>query len=140
MELFTILLDNLSFLWETGLPFLVALTILVFVHELGHYMVARWCNVRVEVFSVGFGKELKGWTDKNGTRWKISAIPLGGYVKMFGESELFTENTEGENNQKSMTNCSKIYAPRKSNKSMPKWVQKSLTINPKSDLETTNGH
>ena len=68
MDLSITLYDNLSFLWEIGLPFLVALTILVFVHEFGHYIVARWCGVRVEVFSIGFGKELKGWTDKNGTR------------------------------------------------------------------------
>ncbi len=81
------LLSNFDFLWNTVLPFLVALTILVFVHEMGHYSVARWCKVRVEVFAVGFGSELKGWTDKSGTRWKICAIPLGGYVKMFGESE-----------------------------------------------------
>ncbi|MDC0189869.1 RIP metalloprotease RseP [Rhodospirillales bacterium] len=95
--------DNLSFLWEIGLPFLVALTILVFVHEFGHYIVARWCGVRVEVFSIGFGKELKGWTDKNGTRWKIAAIPLGGYVKMFGEVELLDETSENENTGRSMT-------------------------------------
>ena len=68
MDLSITLYDNLSFLWEIGLPFLVALTILVFVHEFGHYIVARWCGVRVEVFSIGFGKELKGWTDKHGTR------------------------------------------------------------------------
>ena len=66
-------------------PFLIILTIVVFVHELGHYLVARRNGVRVEVFSIGFGKELWGWTDRAGTRWKISAIPLGGYVKMFGE-------------------------------------------------------
>jgi len=87
MELFFAIQDKLSFLWEIGIPFLAALTILVFIHELGHYMMARWCGVRVEIFSVGFGKELKGWTDKNGTRWKIAMIPLGGYVKMFGEVE-----------------------------------------------------
>lgn len=68
--------------------FLVLLTILVFVHELGHYWVARKCSVRVEVFSIGFGPEIFGWTDRVGTRWKLSAIPLGGYVKMFGESEM----------------------------------------------------
>jgi regulator of sigma E protease len=67
--------------------FLVVLTILVFVHELGHYWVARRCGVRVEVFSIGFGRELFGWTDRNGTRWKFSAIPLGGYVKMFGDAD-----------------------------------------------------
>ena len=97
------LISNFSFLWETAIPFLVALTILVFVHELGHYSVARWCGVRVEIFSVGFGKELKGWTDKNGTRWKIAAIPLGGYVKMFGEVELLDETSKNENTGGSMT-------------------------------------
>ena len=67
-------------------PFLIILTILVFVHELGHYVVARICGVRVEVFSIGFGPELMGWTNKrSGTRWKFSLIPLGGYVKMFGD-------------------------------------------------------
>jgi len=65
--------------------FLILLTVLVFIHELGHYWVARRCGVRIEVFSIGFGQEIVGWTDKAGTRWKISALPLGGYVKMFGE-------------------------------------------------------
>ncbi len=73
--------------WSNLLPFLVVLTVLVFVHELGHYWVARRCGVRVEVFSIGFGPEIFGWNDKADTRWKISAIPLGGYVKMFGEGE-----------------------------------------------------
>lgn len=78
--------------WLTGslgylIPFLVTLTALVFVHELGHYLVARWNGVRVEVFSIGFGPELFGWCDRAGTRWKFSAIPLGGYVKMFGDAD-----------------------------------------------------
>jgi regulator of sigma E protease len=67
------------------IPFLFVLTIVVFFHELGHFLVARWCGVRVMVFSVGFGPELLGFTDRHGTRWKISAIPLGGYVKFFGD-------------------------------------------------------
>jgi regulator of sigma E protease len=67
--------------------FLVVLTILVFVHELGHYLVARRNGVKVEVFSIGFGPELFGWWDRAGTRWKFSAIPLGGYVKMFGDAD-----------------------------------------------------
>jgi regulator of sigma E protease len=66
-------------------PFLFVLTIIVLFHELGHYVVARLCGVRVTVFSLGFGKELLGFTDRHGTRWKISAIPLGGYVKFFGD-------------------------------------------------------
>ncbi len=75
----------LSNIWTYGVTFLLVLGLLVFVHEFGHYIVARWCGVRVEVFSVGFGKEICGWTDKAGTRWKISLFPLGGYVKMYGD-------------------------------------------------------
>jgi regulator of sigma E protease len=67
--------------------FLLVLTILVFVHELGHYLIARRNGVRVEIFSIGFGPELFGWWDSAGTRWKFSTIPLGGYVKMFGDSD-----------------------------------------------------
>lgn len=68
--------------------FIVALSVVVFVHELGHFLVARWNNVRCESFSIGFGPELIGFTDKLGTRWKFSLIPLGGYVKMFGEADI----------------------------------------------------
>jgi regulator of sigma E protease len=70
------------------IPFLFVLTIVVFFHELGHFLIARWCGVRVMVFSVGFGPELLGFTDRHGTRWKISAIPLGGYVKFFGDENV----------------------------------------------------
>jgi regulator of sigma E protease len=63
------------------------LTVLVFVHEFGHYAIARWNGVRIDVFSIGFGPELFGWWDSAGTRWKFSTIPLGGYVKMFGDSD-----------------------------------------------------
>jgi regulator of sigma E protease len=73
------------------LAFLVILTILVFVHEMGHFLVARHNGVRVEVFSIGFGKEIFGWTDKHKTRWKISMIPLGGYVKMFGDANAASQ-------------------------------------------------
>jgi regulator of sigma E protease len=69
-------------------PFLFVLTVLVFVHEFGHFYVARRNGVRVDVFSIGFGPELFGWYDRAGTRWKFSAIPLGGYVKMFGDSDV----------------------------------------------------
>ncbi|UCH74526.1 MAG: RIP metalloprotease RseP [Rhodospirillales bacterium] len=81
--------------WDGLFWFLVLLTPLVFVHELGHYLVARWCGVRVDVFSIGFGPELFGWTAKSGTRWKISAVPLGGYIKMFGEHAL-ERDTSGQ--------------------------------------------
>jgi regulator of sigma E protease len=66
-------------------PFLFVLTIVVFFHELGHFLVARWCGIRVLTFSLGFGPELAGFNDRYGTRWKISAVPLGGYVKFFGD-------------------------------------------------------
>ena len=66
----------------------IVFCVLVVVHELGHYLVARWAGVRVEVFSIGFGKEIWGRTDRAGTRWKVSLVPLGGYVKMFGEAQI----------------------------------------------------
>src|SRR3954462_12496990 len=75
--------------------FLVVLTALVFIHELGPYLVARWNQVKVEVFSIGFGPELFGWWDKAGTRWKFSTIPLGGYVKMFGDSDAASTPSAG---------------------------------------------
>ena len=78
-----------------AIPFLFVLTIVVFFHELGHFLVARWAGVKVLIFSVGFGPELVGFNDRHGTRWKISAVPLGGYVKFFGdESEASTSSPE----------------------------------------------
>jgi regulator of sigma E protease len=67
------------------IPFLIVLTVVVFIHELGHFLVGRWCGVGVNAFSIGFGPELVGFTDRHGTRWKLSAIPLGGYVKFAGD-------------------------------------------------------
>ena len=92
--------------WLTGyvIPFLFVLTIVVFFHELGHFLIARWCGVRVLTFSIGFGPELFGFNDRHGTRWKVSAIPLGGYVKFFGDenaasvpdAETINQMTEAE--------------------------------------------
>jgi regulator of sigma E protease len=67
------------------IPFLIVLTIVVFFHEFGHFLVARWCGVKVLTFSIGFGPELFGFNDRHDTRWKVCAIPLGGYVKFFGD-------------------------------------------------------
>ncbi|MGA3308431.1 MAG: RIP metalloprotease RseP [Xanthobacteraceae bacterium] len=67
------------------IPFLFVLSLVVFFHELGHFLIARWCGVRILVFSIGFGPEIIGFNDRYGTRWKISAIPLGGFVKFFGD-------------------------------------------------------
>jgi len=71
--------------FTTLLSFLVVLTVIVFVHEMGHYLVARWNKIAIQTFSIGFGPELFGWNDKHGTRWRISAIPLGGYVRFVGD-------------------------------------------------------
>ena len=90
-------------IWFYGGAFILVLSILVFVHEWGHYIVARMCGVKVEVFSIGFGKELLGANDKNGTRWKLALIPLGGYVKLFGDvdpaSAGHADGTEGEDGE-----------------------------------------
>src|SRR5262244_3338092 len=67
------------------LPFLFVLTIVVFIHELGHFLVARWCGVTVKAFSIGFGKEIFGFYDRYGTRWRFAWIPLGGYVKFLDD-------------------------------------------------------
>lgn len=82
-------------LFTVYLPyFVLVLTVLVFVHEFGHYWVGRRFGIHAEVFSIGFGPELLGWTDRNGTRWKISAIPLGGYVKFLGDSDAASATHE----------------------------------------------
>jgi regulator of sigma E protease len=81
------MIEILTLVWENGLSFLVMLTILVFVHEMGHFSVARFFGVTVETFSVGFGRALVNWKDKAGTDWKIGWIPLGGYVKFLGDED-----------------------------------------------------
>lgn len=85
LDLVTGLFATDGFLVGTLLPFLFVLVIVVFVHELGHYLVGRWCGIGAKVFSVGFGPELAGFTDRRGTRWRLSWIPLGGYVKFVGD-------------------------------------------------------
>ena len=94
--MFAVLADFFS--WAMiGLPaFLVAITVVVFFHELGHFSVARFFGVAVDVFSVGFGRELYGKTDRHGTRWKICALPLGGYVKFSGDANVASKPDEEE--------------------------------------------
>lgn len=77
--------DFVFWLLSYVVPFLAVLTVIVFVHEMGHYLVARWNGVAIHTFSIGFGRELIGWNDKHGTRWRISAVPLGGYVRFVGD-------------------------------------------------------
>ena len=73
------------------LPFIVLIVIVVFIHEYGHYYFAKRFGVGVTDFSIGFGKEMFGWNDKSGTRWKVCAIPLGGYVKFFGDRNVYSQ-------------------------------------------------
>lgn len=83
-------------LLTTVAPFLVMLSIVVFVHELGHYLVGRWCGIKAEAFSIGFGKELVGWTDRRGTRWRVALLPLGGYVKFKGDADAASATASEE--------------------------------------------
>ena len=82
------------------IPFLILLTIVVFVHEYGHYYFARKFGVGVTTFSIGMGNELFGYTDKNGTRWRFSVIPIGGYVKFFGDHNIFSDFNRQELREK----------------------------------------
>ena len=74
------------------IPFIILLTVVVFIHEYGHYYYAKKYGVGVTDFSIGFGKEIFGFNDKSGTRWNFCAIPLGGYVKFFGETFLVKQS------------------------------------------------
>lgn len=104
MEILSILTGFGGSLFQYVFGFIAVLTVIVFVHEMGHFLVARWCGVRVDAFSIGFGKELIGYTDKKQTRWKLCLIPLGGYVKFwgdaneasFGESDAANHMTDDE--------------------------------------------
>lgn len=102
-------------IWIYGGAFILVLSILVFVHEWGHYIVARMCGVHVETFSIGFGKEIFGFNDKSGTRWKISLIPLGGYVQLFGDTDPasagHSDSVEGDDGEtREMTQAEKDVA------------------------------
>lgn len=83
MEILTSIWSLLTYI----VPFILVLGVVVFVHEYGHYIVGRWCGIHAEVFSVGMGKPLWGWTDRRGTRWQIAALPIGGYVKFVGDMD-----------------------------------------------------
>ncbi|MBR2688187.1 MAG: RIP metalloprotease RseP [Aquamicrobium sp.] len=94
-EFLSALLSTQGFVLGTLVPFLFVLTVVVFVHEMGHYLVGRWCGIGVRAFSIGFGPELIGFNDRRGTRWKLCAIPLGGYVKFVGDMNA-TSSQPGE--------------------------------------------
>ena len=78
------------------IPFLTLIIIVVFIHEYGHYYFAKKYGVGITDFSIGFGKEIFAWNDKSGTRWKVCWIPLGGYVKFFGDRNVFSQSEQQE--------------------------------------------
>lgn len=86
----------INFVSHYLIAFIFIISFIVFIHEFGHFWVARLCGVKIESFSIGFGKELFGWNDKHGTRWMFSLIPLGGYVKMFGDSDAASTPDKGK--------------------------------------------
>lgn len=99
--------DFVYWLLSYVVPFLAVLTVIVFVHEMGHYLVARWNGIAIQTFSIGFGRELVGWNDKHGTRWRLSAIPLGGYVRFVGDM-----NPAGGADDEVIANADPELAPR----------------------------
>jgi len=104
------------------LGFLLLITPVVYFHELGHYWVARKAGVVVDVFSIGFGPEIYGWTAKTGTRWRISAIPLGGYVKMRGDDDAAsTPSADGKGVEGSFGNAGRLYGGWQTNSASGDW-------------------
>jgi len=95
-ELLHVLISPQGLVVGTLVPFLFVLTVVVFVHEMGHYLVGRWCGIGVQAFSVGFGPELVGFNDRRGTRWKLCAIPLGGYVKFVGDMSVTSSQADAQ--------------------------------------------
>ena len=95
-EIFHALFSTEGFVLGTLVPFLFVLTVVVFVHEMGHYLIGRWCGIGVKAFSIGFGPELFGFNDSHGTRWKLCAIPLGGYVKFVGDMNATSSQPSAE--------------------------------------------
>ncbi|TIR20284.1 MAG: RIP metalloprotease RseP [Mesorhizobium sp.] len=95
-DIFHAVFSTQGFVLGTLVPFLFVLTVVVFVHEMGHYLIGRWCGIGVKAFSIGFGPELVGFNDRRGTRWKLCAIPLGGYVKFVGDMNATSSQPSAE--------------------------------------------
>jgi regulator of sigma E protease len=94
MDPFSIIGGGISSILWFLVPFLFVLSVVVFIHELGHFLAARFFGVKVEAFSIGFGKELFAWVDRHGTRWRLAALPLGGYVRFWGDSDATTSRAD----------------------------------------------
>ena len=89
-------MDLIYTIFQNFFAFVIILSILVFVHEYGHYLGCKICGVKVDSFSIGMGKELWGWTDKSSVRWKVSMLPFGGYLKMYGDDDIASGQTDKE--------------------------------------------
>lgn len=89
-------MDLIYTIFQNFFAFVIILSILVFVHEYGHYLGCKICGIKVDSFSIGMGKELWGWTDKSGVRWKVSMLPFGGYLKMYGDDDIASGQADKE--------------------------------------------
>jgi len=88
---------------------IAGLLVIIFVHELGHFLVGRWCGIGARVFSIGFGPELLAFTDKRGTRWRLAAIPFGGYVKFIGDSDIASTHPQAHISPSSASNSGAFF-------------------------------
>lgn len=113
-------METLQSILVAVVAFITVLSVVVFVHEFGHYQVARWCKVRIEAFSIGFGKELIAWTSRRtGVRWRISALPFGGYVKFEGDADA--ASTPDPNRERGGPDSGLIH-------DKPVWVRAAVTV------------
>ena len=104
------LADNAVLIWPFRvLAYIVAIIIIVFIHELGHFLVGRWCGAKIDTFSIGFGKEIWGFNDRHGTRWKFCWIPLGGYVKFQGDANAASLPTNTVNPAQNSLQAAKLW-------------------------------
>ena len=100
MDIIQLIIQHLPTAIQYFLAFALLITVVVFIHELGHYSVGRWCGIGVETFSIGMGKQVWGKIDKSGTLWRIAILPIGGYVKFYGDEDPSGKKSKGSENVK----------------------------------------
>ena len=116
------ILGHLTSVFGYIVPFLFVLAIVVFFHELGHFLVGRWCGVKIDTFSLGFGRELVGFNDRHGTRWRLATIPLGGYVKFHGDANAASAPSNAALNQMSAAERAVTFAGQ------PVWKRAAIVV------------
>ena len=104
MDIIQLIIQYLPTAIQYFLAFALLITVVVFIHELGHYSVGRWCGIGVETFSIGMGKQIWGKTDKYGTLWRVAILPIGGYVKFYGDEDPSGKKSEVSENIKDHMN------------------------------------